>query len=69
MYIPRDRVFWSVSLGHMTNDVFMATGPVLLAFIGGVYLPISAAQIGIALSAREMLGAVSQPLAGGRANC
>ncbi len=64
MYIPRDRVFWSVSLGHMTNDVFMAAGPVLLAFIGGVYLPISAAQIGIALSAREMLGAVSQPLAG-----
>ncbi len=64
MYIPRDRVFWSVSLGHMANDVFMAAGPVLLAFIGSVYFPISAVQIGIALSAREMLNGVSQPLAG-----
>ncbi|MEM6283908.1 MAG: MFS transporter [Chloroflexota bacterium] len=64
MYIPRKRLFWSVSLGHMTNDIFMAMGPVLLAFIGTVYFPISAAQLGVAISARQMLGAVSQPFFG-----
>lgn len=64
MHIPRNRVFWSVSLGHMANDIFMAAGPVLLAFIGGVYMDIPAAYLGIAISAQQMLGAVSQPVAG-----
>ena len=64
MYIPRSRVFWSVSLGHMSNDLFMAMGPVLLAFIGGVYMDIPPAQIGVAVSARQFLGGVSQPLFG-----
>ncbi len=62
--IPRDRVFWAVALGHMTNDIFMASGPLLLTFIGGVYFAIPPAYIGIAISAREMLGALSQPLFG-----
>lgn len=64
MYIPKNRVFWSVSLGHMTNDIFMSMGPVLLAFIGGIYMEIPAFQIGIAVSARQMLGAISQPVFG-----
>jgi FSR family fosmidomycin resistance protein-like MFS transporter len=64
MNIPRNRVFWSVALGHMTNDIFMSMGPVLLAFIGAVYFPVSPAQIGIAVSARQMIGGISQPLFG-----
>ena len=64
MYIPRSRVFWSVALGHMSNDLFMSMGPVLLAFIGGVYMDIPPAQIGIAVSARQMIGGISQPLFG-----
>lgn len=48
----------------MTNDIFMSMGPVLLAFIGAVYFPISTAQIGIAVSARQMIGGISQPLFG-----
>lgn len=64
MYIPRKRLFWSVSLGHMTNDVFMNMGPVLLAFLGAHILPMSTVQIGIAVSLREFLGAISQPLFG-----
>jgi MFS transporter, FSR family, fosmidomycin resistance protein len=64
MHLPRNRVFWSVSLGHMTNDVFMAMGPVILAAISGVYLDLSPALIGVAVSAQQMTGAVSQPLFG-----
>ncbi|MEO1663368.1 MAG: MFS transporter [Chloroflexota bacterium] len=64
MYIPRKRLFWSVSLGHLTNDIFMAMGPVLLAFIGTVYFPVETWQIGVAVSARQMLGAISQPVFG-----
>lgn len=64
MYLPRQRLFWAVSLGHMTNDVFMSMGPVLLAFLAAHVLPISAAQIGTAVSAREMAGALSQPFFG-----
>ncbi len=61
MYIPRERLFWAVSLGHAANDILMSMGPVLLAFIGGVYFPITEVQIGLAVSARQMLGAISQP--------
>ena len=64
MKFPESRVFWSVSLGHMTNDVFMAMGPVILASIAGVYFELPAALIGVAISARQMTGAVSQPLFG-----
>lgn len=64
MYIPKNRVFWSVALGHMTNDIFMSMGPVVLAFINGLYLDISPAQIGLAISARQMMGAISQPVFG-----
>lgn len=64
MILPKQRVFWSVSLGHMTNDIFMSMGPVVLAFINGLYLDISAAELGLAISARQMMGAISQPLFG-----
>jgi FSR family fosmidomycin resistance protein-like MFS transporter len=48
----------------MTNDLFMNMGPVLLAFLSSAVLPISAAQIGLALGLREIMGAVTQPAFG-----
>ncbi len=57
-------LFWAVSLGHMTNDLFMGVGPVLLAFIGAQFLHVSAAQIGLAASLRDLVGALSQPFFG-----
>lgn len=64
MNIPRNRTFWAVSLGHMTNDLYMSMGPVLLAFLSGQVLPITNAQIGAAVSAQALIGAVGQPLFG-----
>jgi len=62
--LPRQPLFWAVSVGHMTNDFFMSMGPVLLVFLGTAILPMSVAQIGLAVGARDILGAVSQPLFG-----
>jgi FSR family fosmidomycin resistance protein-like MFS transporter len=62
--LPPRSPFWAVAAGHMTNDVFMSMGPVLLTFISLTYLPITAAVIGLILSLREGLGAVSQPIFG-----
>lgn len=68
MFIPRKRKFWSVAVGHMTNDVFMAAGTVLLTFISATILPMSNTQIGIALSTKNLVGAVTQPFFGLRAD-
>jgi FSR family fosmidomycin resistance protein-like MFS transporter len=62
--LPRQPLFWAVSVGHMTNDIFMSMGPVLLVFLGTAILPMSVAQIGLAVGARDILGSVSQPLFG-----
>ncbi len=62
--LPRSPMFWAVSLGHATNDTFMSMGPVLLAFLSSTVLPMSAVQIGIMISARQIVGAVSQPVFG-----
>jgi FSR family fosmidomycin resistance protein-like MFS transporter len=64
MNIPRIRSFWAVSFGHMTNDIFMSMGPVLLAFLSAHVLPISNTQIGAAVSAQQLVGAISQPIFG-----
>lgn len=68
MFIPRSRLFWSVSIGHFTNDLFMSMGPVVLAFLSTTILPMTNAQIGLAVSAAQLLGAVSQPWFGLRAD-
>src|SRR5258707_595201 len=62
----RNRLLWAVALGHMSNDLFMGIGPILLAFLGAQFLHINAAQIGLAVSLRDMVGAVSQPFFGWR---
>ncbi|MGV2435715.1 MAG UNVERIFIED_CONTAM: hypothetical protein LVT10_13280 [Anaerolineae bacterium] len=64
MKLPKSRLFWAVSLSHFTNDLFMSMGPVLLTFISGVYMPITSAQIGLAQSMREFVGALGQPIMG-----
>lgn len=64
MNFPRKTSFWAVSLGHATNDIFMSMGPVLLAFLSAQVLPISNTQIGAAVSAQQLAGAISQPLFG-----
>lgn len=64
--LPQQRVFWAVSLGHMVNDIFMSMGPVVLVFISSSgILPMNAAQLGLAVSLRQIAGALSQPLFGG----
>ncbi len=62
--LPRHPLFWSVALGHMTNDLFMSMGPVLLVYLSSTIMPISAAQIGLAVSAREIVSSLSQPFFG-----
>lgn len=64
MKLSRKPLFWAVSLGHITNDMFMALGPVVLTFIAAHIIPISNTQIGIAIGARQLVGAISQPLFG-----
>ncbi|MEP7287555.1 MAG: MFS transporter [Chloroflexota bacterium] len=64
MNIPRSRLLWAVSLGHTTNDFFMGVGPVTITFLAAHILNIGPAQIGIAISVRELFGAVSQPFFG-----
>jgi len=69
IYIPRKRLFWAVSLGHFTNDLFMqAGGAVLLAFLSATVLPMSNTQIGFAVSAKQLLSAITQPFFGIRAD-
>jgi FSR family fosmidomycin resistance protein-like MFS transporter len=58
------RLFWAVNLAHLTNDIFMSMRGVLLAFLSVYMLPMSNRQIGLALSAGEIVGAVSQPFFG-----
>lgn len=64
MQLPRSLLFWAVLLGHLTNDVFMSMGPVMLAFVGTHFLGANAAAIGLAISLRELIGAVAQPFFG-----
>lgn len=62
--LPRSRLFWAVSLGHLINDTFMSMGPVLLAFISASIVPLRVAEIGAILGIAALLGAVTQPFFG-----
>lgn len=62
--VSRRRLFWSVCLGHMTIDGFSSIGPVLMAFIALHMLPMTNTQIGFAVSAYQLVGALSQPFFG-----
>lgn len=62
--LPKQRVFWAVSFGHFVNDTFMSMGPVVLVFLSAAILPMNPAQLGIAFSARQISGALSQPFFG-----
>jgi FSR family fosmidomycin resistance protein-like MFS transporter len=62
--LPRSLLFYAVLIGHLTNDVFMSMGPVMLAFVGTHFLGANAAAIGLAISLRELIGAVAQPFFG-----
>lgn len=64
MVLPRNRLFWAVSIGHLTHDIFSAMGPVVLAFMSATILPMTNTQIGFAVSMDQLLGAVSQPFFG-----
>lgn len=68
MYLPRNRTFWAVSVGHLTNDIFISMGIVMLTFLSATVLPMSLTQIGLAVSLNQILGALSQPFFGIRAD-
>ncbi len=63
--MPRKhRLLWSVCIGHLTNDVFTSMVPVLLTFLAAGMLPMSNAQIGLAVSLSQLFGAFTQPFFG-----
>lgn len=68
MKIPRKRLFWAVALGHAINDVFMSMGPVLLAYLAGTPMGITNTQIGLVSGMRQLIGGISQPAWGLRAD-
>jgi len=64
MALPRSKLFWGVSLGHITNDLFMSMRSVVLTFMSAHLLPMTNFQIGQAVSLGEFMGAISQPFFG-----
>ncbi len=64
MNFPRSRLFWAVSVGHMTVDVFNGSVPVILTFLSGHLITLTNTQIGAAISAYQMTAALSQPICG-----
>ncbi len=61
---PKKRLLWSVCIGHLTNDVFASMVPVVLTFLAAGMLPMSNAQIGLAVSFAQLFGALTQPFFG-----
>ena len=67
--MPRHyRLLWAVCIGHLTNDIFASMAPVLLTFLAASIMPMSNIQIGLAVAIAQLLGAVSQPFFGIRAD-
>ncbi len=64
MYIPKERAFWSVGFGHLANDIFMSMGSVILVFMSVAIVPMTNTQIGFAISAQQLAGALTQPAFG-----
>lgn len=66
---PTGHKFWSVSLMHFANDTLMQFGgPVLLTFLNTTIMPMSLTQIGFAISTKQLVGALIQPIFGIRAD-
>ena len=57
-------LYTSVCLGHLSNDIFMSMGPVVLTFISVHILPLSSSEIGTILGLVLLLNALTQPLFG-----
>lgn len=57
-------LYTSVCLGHLSNDIFMSMGPVVLTFISVNILPLSSSEIGTILGLVLLLNALTQPLFG-----
>ncbi len=67
--MPRHlRLLGAVCFGHLTNDIFSSMTAVLLTFLAAGILPMSNLQIGLAVSVAQLLGAVTQPWFGIRAD-
>lgn len=64
MALPRKPLFWVVSFAHLTIDLFNASVPVIVTFLAAHFIPMSNTQIGLAVSAYQLTGALSQPLSG-----
>lgn len=64
---PR-HLFWTVSATHFLIDMFNGSGPVLMAYIGSRIIPMSNTEIGFAVSAYQLTGALTQPFFGMRAD-
>ena len=62
------RLLWSVCIGHLTNDVFASMTPVLLTFLAAGIMPMNNIQIGLAVSFAQLMGALTQPFFGIRAD-
>jgi len=63
MSLFRQKLYMATVLGHFTVDVFGSIGPVLVTFLS-VPMALSAAQIGLAIGAYQLLAAITQPLFG-----
>ncbi|MCL4297046.1 MAG: MFS transporter, partial [Anaerolineae bacterium] len=63
MILLRNKLFLAVTMGHLVIDTFTSMGSVLVTFLS-IPMALSAAQIGLALSAYSLLAAITQPLFG-----
>ncbi len=63
MSLLRNQLYLAISLGHFAIDVFGSVGPVLVTFLS-IPLLLTAAQIGLAISAYQLVNAASQPVFG-----
>lgn len=68
MILARKPIFWVVSFGHFTVDLFNGSVSVLVTFLAAHLMDMSNTQIGFALSVYQLASAVSQPIFGWRAD-
>jgi FSR family fosmidomycin resistance protein-like MFS transporter len=62
--LERKPLFWAVSFGHLTVDMFNGMVAVLMVFISSHVIPLSNTQIGLAVSAYQLGAALAQPVFG-----
>lgn len=63
MSLIRHKLYLAVALAHFTVDVFSSMGPVLVTFLS-IPMALSAAQIGLAIGAYQLIAAATQPFFG-----